>query len=137
MSKGLIKKASVIDMVKNLKITSNVEDIVKHLQHYSTASTDDFNRKLVINTFGKDVSKDTTVYYGEITPVVHFTMGGAEIDERSQVVGTSGKPLAKGLYAAGEVSGGVHGANRLGGSSLLECVVYGRTAAESIASSYK
>ena len=137
MSKGLIKKASVIDMVKNLKITSNVEDIVKHLQHYSTASTDDFNRKLVINTFGKDVSKDTTVYYGEITPVVHFTMGGAEIDERSQVVGTSGKPLAKGLYAAGEVSGGVHGANRLGGSSLLECVVYGRAAAESIASSYK
>merc|ERR1712185_481119 len=51
-------------------------------------------------------------------------MGGLEIDENSNVVGPNG-PI-KGLYAAGEVAGGVHGNNRLGGNSLLDCVVFGR-----------
>jgi hypothetical protein len=52
-------------------------------------------------------------------------MGGLEIDTESRVVGSSGKPIP-GLYAAGEVAGGVHGNNRLGGNSLLDCVVFGR-----------
>lgn len=60
-------------------------------------------------------------------------MGGARINTKAEVIGQNGNVLAKGLYAAGEVSGGVHGANRLGGSSLLECVVFGRIAADSIA----
>jgi succinate dehydrogenase/fumarate reductase flavoprotein subunit len=45
-------------------------------------------------------------------------MGGLEIDDHSRVLDTAGKPIA-GLFASGEVAGGVHGANRLGGSSLL------------------
>lgn len=77
------------------------------------------------------------VFIGEVTPVVHFTMGGARINVKAQVIGKNDERLLKGLYAAGEVSGGVHGANRLGGSSLLECVVFGRTAAESIANDRK
>jgi len=63
-----------------------------------------------------------------VTPVLHFCMGGVEIDHESQVLGGSGKAPVPGLFAAGEVAGGVHGANRLGGSSLLGCVVYGRVA---------
>ena len=59
-----------------------------------------------------------------VTPVLHFTMGGLEINDESAVLGTNG-PIP-GLFASGEVAGGVHGANRLGGSSLLGCVVYGR-----------
>merc|ERR1719469_537985 len=55
-------------------------------------------------------------------------MGGLEIDVDSAVVGANGK-VVKGLYAAGEVAGGVHGNNRLGGNSLLDCVVFGRVAA--------
>ncbi|KAJ1568955.1 Osmotic growth protein 1, partial [Nowakowskiella sp. JEL0078] len=61
-----------------------------------------------------------------VCPVLHFTMGGIQIDEKSQVLGQNG--IISGLFAAGEVAGGVHGANRLGGSSLLACVVYGRVA---------
>lgn len=61
-----------------------------------------------------------------VCPVLHFTMGGIQIDEKSQVLGQNG--IIPGLFAAGEVAGGVHGANRLGGSSLLGCVVYGRVA---------
>jgi flavocytochrome c len=67
-----------------------------------------------------------------MTPVLHYTMGGLEIDAESRVVGKDGKPIP-GLFAAGEVAGGVHGANRLGGSSLLGCVVFGRVSGDSAA----
>merc|ERR1719482_2163089 len=65
-------------------------------------------------------------YVAIITPVIHYCMGGLEIDVNSNVMGPRG-PI-KGLYAAGEVAGGVHGNNRLGGNSLLDCVVFGRVA---------
>merc|ERR1719203_486760 len=53
-------------------------------------------------------------------------MGGLEVDTNASVLGPSG--IIPGLYAAGEVAGGVHGNNRLGGNSLLDCVVFGRVA---------
>lgn len=52
-------------------------------------------------------------------------MGGLEIDPTARVVDTNGKVIPN-LYATGEVCGGVHGKNRLGGNSLLDCVVFGR-----------
>ncbi|PPQ93673.1 hypothetical protein CVT25_012732 [Psilocybe cyanescens] len=67
-----------------------------------------------------------------MTPVLHYTMGGLEIDPESRVIDKNGKPIP-GLFAAGEVAGGVHGANRLGGSSLLGCVVFGRVSGDSAA----
>jgi fumarate reductase (cytochrome) len=63
----------------------------------------------------------------EIQPGVHYTMGGVLINERAQALAKGGKPIP-GLYAAGEVTGGVHGANRLGGNSTVETVVFGRIA---------
>jgi hypothetical protein len=67
-----------------------------------------------------------------MTPVLHYTMGGLEIDPESRVLDQDHKPVP-GLFAAGEVAGGVHGANRLGGSSLLGCVVFGRVSGDSAA----
>jgi len=67
-------------------------------------------------------------YVAIITPVIHYCMGGLEIDEKSRVLDHKGHHV-KGLYAAGEVAGGVHGNNRLGGNSLLDCVVFGRVSA--------
>jgi succinate dehydrogenase/fumarate reductase flavoprotein subunit len=61
-----------------------------------------------------------------ISPAVHFFMGGIEIDER----GMTGLP---GLFAAGEVVWGIHGANRLGGNALTECAVFGTIAGRSAA----
>jgi len=66
-------------------------------------------------------------YVAIITPVIHYCMGGLEIDENSAVLGPDSQAI-RGLYAAGEVAGGVHGNNRLGGNSLLDCVVFGRVA---------
>ena len=63
----------------------------------------------------------------EIQPGVHYTMGGIQINGRAQAITKDGKPVP-GLYAAGEVTGGVHGANRLGGNSTVETVVFGRIA---------
>ncbi len=59
-------------------------------------------------------------------------MGSLEIDSEGCVLASGGAPLP-GLFAAGEVAGGVHGANRLGGSSLLGCVVFGRVAGDAAA----
>merc|ERR1712176_972510 len=65
-------------------------------------------------------------YVAIITPVIHYCMGGLEITEDAEVVGNDG--VIPGLYTAGEIAGGVHGNNRLGGNSLLDCVVFGRVA---------
>jgi len=69
--------------------------------------------------------KTQPFYVAIITPVIHYCMGGLEIDAEGAVLGKTGAPI-KGLYCAGEVAGGVHGNNRLGGNSLLDCVVFGR-----------
>mmetsp|Transcript_14285 Transcript_14285/g.24438 ORF Transcript_14285/g.24438 Transcript_14285/m.24438 type:complete len:616 (+) Transcript_14285:50-1897(+) len=66
-------------------------------------------------------------YVGQVTPVVHYTMGGLAVNARTSVLDASGNEIP-GLFATGEVMGGVHGVNRLGGSSLLDCVVFGRVA---------
>jgi succinate dehydrogenase/fumarate reductase flavoprotein subunit len=60
------------------------------------------------------------------SPAVHFCMGGVEIDDK-------GRTALPGLFAAGEVVWGVHGANRLGGNALTECAVFGILAGESAA----
>jgi len=75
-------------------------------------------------------------YVAIITPVIHYCMGGLEITTDGEVYrgkdGDKPENMKKipGLYAAGEIAGGVHGNNRLGGSSLLDCVVFGRVTAK-------
>ena len=59
----------------------------------------------------------------EVGPTTHYTMGGIKVDPETQESTT-----VKGLYAAGEISGGLHGANRLGGNSLSDLIVFGRRA---------
>jgi len=69
-------------------------------------------------------------FVAHVTPSLHYCMGGLEISPSAQVLKATGddKKPVPGLFAAGEVTGGVHGVNRLGGNSLLECVVFGRIA---------
>merc|ERR1719436_1256892 len=86
-------------------------------------------KKFYHNILPGSAVKTEPFYVAIITPVIHYCMGGLEIDVDSAVLGKNGKPVP-GLYAAGEVAGGVHGNNRLGGNSLLDCVVFGRVAAK-------
>jgi succinate dehydrogenase/fumarate reductase flavoprotein subunit len=89
-------------------------------------------KKFYHNVIKGSAVKTEPFYVAIITPVIHYCMGGLEIDADSVVLtgDDKNKRQIKGLYAAGEVAGGVHGNNRLGGNSLLDCVVFGRVAAK-------
>merc|ERR1719261_333630 len=82
-------------------------------------------KKFYHNVIPGSAVKSEPFYVAIITPVIHYCMGGLEIDTNCAVLGPGNKPIP-GLYCAGEVAGGVHGNNRLGGNSLLDCVVLGR-----------
>ena len=78
---------------------------------------------------------DTAPYYAiKVTAGIHHTMGGIRINESTQVLRPDGTAIS-GLFAAGEVTGGVHGANRLGGNAVADIIVFGRIAGQS-ASAY-
>ena len=66
----------------------------------------------------------------KVQPAVHHTMGGLKIDTKAEVLNTEGKAIP-GLFAAGEVTGGVHGGNRLGGNAQADIVTFGRIAGQS------
>lgn len=66
-------------------------------------------------------------YMVEVGPAVHHTMGGLQIDTETRVINEAGDAVP-GLFAAGEVTGGVHGGNRLGGNALSDITTFGRIA---------
>lgn len=63
---------------------------------------------------------------------VHHTMGGLNTNTKAQVLDATGTPIPR-LYAAGEITGGIHGTNRVGGNALLDVFVFGRIAGENAA----
>ena len=82
--------------------------------------------------FGRNTGMEHDISVGpfyaiKIAPGVHHTMGGLEINTEAEVISTEGKAIP-GLFAAGEVAGGIHGGNRIGGTAITDIVVYGRVA---------
>ncbi|KAI8630548.1 FAD binding domain-containing protein [Xylariaceae sp. FL1651] len=132
--KGLMQKKKVKDLPPAL-----IEAIDKYAAAVAAGSDKAFGRK----TYGHwrlpagDANREEEVSIGTVTPVTHFTMGGVAFNTQSQVLGRRGHSLApiNGVWAAGEITGGIHGDNRLGGSSLLECVIFGRIAGTEAAKS--
>lgn len=94
---------------------------------YVAAQNDpDFGR-----TTGMEADLSQAPYYAiKIAPGIHHTMGGVKIDTQARVINTQGDPIP-GLFAAGEVTGGVHGGNRIGGNAVADIVVFGKVAAQS------
>merc|ERR1712060_415358 len=83
-------------------------------------------KKFFHNIIPGSAVKSEIFYVAIITPVIHYCMGGLQTTVEGECI-KGGKALP-GLYVAGEAAGGVHGNNRLGGNSLLDCVVFGRVA---------
>ncbi len=82
-------------------------------------------------TTGMNEDLTTPPYYAiKIAPGIHHTMGGVKINTAAEVINKEGKAIP-GLFAAGEVCGGVHGGNRLGGNAVADIVIFGRISAES------
>ena len=89
-----------------------------------TGVDEDFGRSAAQMT----AALETAPYYAVcITPAIHHTMGGLSVNIATQVLKADGTAIP-GLYAAGEVTGGLHGANRLGGNGVADIVVNGRLA---------
>ncbi|KAF8629155.1 hypothetical protein AX17_005740 [Amanita inopinata Kibby_2008] len=130
VGRGLMKRCENGDaLAKEFGLPPAV--LKKTLEDYNQvvrSKRDPFGKKF----FQGEWTYDDIFHVAVMTPVLHYTMGGLEVDAESRVLDKSGKPLP-GLFAAGEVAGGVHGANRLGGSSLLGCVVFGRVSGDSAA----
>ena len=82
----------------------------------------DFGRRVLLNEI------DRPPFYATARkPTVHYTLGGVEIDGQARVLNTQGGVIPN-LFAAGEVTGGIHGANRLGGNAFPDIIVFGRIA---------
>ena len=127
--RGLMKKMSGKELAKEIGCGDSA--LQKTFEDYNAIADgkkkDPYGKKFFHNL---PFDINDTFHVAVMEPVLHFTMGGIEIDDRAQVLNAEHKPF-EGLYACGELAGGVHGANRLGGSSLLGCVVYGRVAGDS------
>eukprot|EP00796_Vickermania_ingenoplastis_P005533 gene5534-3991_t len=108
----------------------------KTLEHYEEISAG--NRVCPLtgkSVFPCKLGPQGPFYVAFVTPSIHYTMGGCLISPSGEIQSaeTDGEGIGHrrpilGLFGAGEVTGGVHGKNRLGGNSLLECVVFGRVA---------
>ncbi len=103
------------------------ETLTAYAGYQASGNDEEFGRESM------ELPLDQPKYYAALcAPAIHHTMGGVKVDTASQVLKEDGSPIA-GLFAAGEVTGGVHGANRLGGNAVTDIVVFGRIAGSSAA----
>lgn len=132
---GYIKKgytktgATYEELAKELDVDSaTFANTMETWNSYVEAKNDpDFGRTSFANPLNNGP------YYAiKVTAGVHHTMGGVTINSATEVLKEDGTVIP-GLFAAGEVTGGVHGANRLGGTAVADFVVFGRIAGESAA----
>ena len=107
-------------------LVAAVTEFNRHAEGGDLAGTpDEFGRTL----FSTPIDNGP-FYAAARVPTVHHTMGGVHINQYCQVINENGQ-IIPGLYAAGEVTGGIHGSNRLGGNALTDTVVFGRIAGDS------
>jgi len=130
VGRGIMKRfSSGAEIAKDMGIsTAKLADTFAKYNEAARTKKCPFGKKFFNNA---PVEMNDDVFHVAIVcTVVHYTMGGLAINTDSQIVGPNG-PIV-GLYGAGEVVGGIHGRNRLGGNSLLDCVVFGRVAGASV-----
>ncbi|MGI6619932.1 MAG: flavocytochrome c [Bacillota bacterium] len=114
------------------KIGVPVETFVAEIEKYNSYVDAQHDPDFGKSNFGNYKITTGPFYATPRSPSVHHTMGGLKIDTQARVISTEGQPIA-GLYAAGEVCGGIHAGNRLGGNAITDILVFGRIAGESAA----
>lgn len=127
---GLAKEGRTLEELgKNAGIDpKNLAATIAQYNKYAEAGNDpEFGRPKI------SAKVDTPNFYAiEVTPAIHYYMGGLKINPQAKVIDKNGKVI-EGLFAAGEVTGGVHGKNRLGGNSISETITFGRISGEEAA----
>ena len=128
IQKGYLKKCnSFKEFTEKFNISKSYDNLIKTIKEYNE-SVDTKKDKFGKKVFPQKFDLNDYIYVGIISPSIHYTMGGLTMTKNGELLKKDGN-IMKGLYGAGEVTGGVHGGNRLGGNSLMECGVYGRRAA--------
>lgn len=126
---GYVEKANSIDELAHL-IDVDADILINTIDQYNQSvalQSDCLGRETLINAIDKP-----PFYANMKKPTIHHTLGGIEINEMAQVLNQDKQPI-NGLFAAGEVTGGIHGANRLGGNSFPDMIVFGRIAGKNAA----
>lgn len=101
-----------------------VDTVAKFNSYVDNESDPDFGRTI----YGPNIKVETAPFYASPrSPSVHHTMGGLKIDTQTHVIDVDGQ-IIPGLYAAGEVTGDLHGGNRLGGNAIADAMTFGRIA---------
>ena len=131
VSNGLTVQADTVKGLAEL-IDADPAVLAETMEKWNKAVADKKDEE-----FGRDTGMDhdlsTAPYYAiKIAPGIHHTMGGIKINAKAEVLDKDGNAIP-GLFAAGEVTGGVHGANRIGGNAVADIVVFGRIASASAA----
>ena len=132
VQQGLVESAaSLKELAKKMNISSaQLSEVFARYNEAARTGTDpDFGRTRFLQEL-----KEPPFYFGRERFEVHYTCGGVAINPKAEVLyaGSQKRPVF-GLYAAGEVTGGVHGKFRLGGSGLLDAFVFGRIAGRNAA----
>ena len=124
-SVGLVVKASSLDELAKA-IHLPVADFKAEIETWNQAAINHYDQQFGRQT-GMHPFNEGPFYAIHVAPAVHYTMGGIHIDTQTHVLDENGE-IIPGLFAAGEVSGGLHGNNRVGGNSIAETIVFGRQA---------
>lgn len=132
LNKGVVKTFQTLDVLA-AGYSMNPEALKQTVSSYNSAVREGTDRE-----FQKQIIPEAEpivkapFYAMRMWPKVHYTMGGIQIDEQARVINRD-MQLIEGLFAAGEVTGGIHGASRLGSCAITECLVFGRIAGRSAA----
>ena len=129
---GYVSAPTIEELAVKLNVPpANLRRTVDEFNRYAIARdrADSFGR----SAFLHPILEGPFFAYPRV-PATHHTMGGVRIDEYTRAIRPDGRPVP-GLYAAGEITGGIHGANRLGGNALVDIIVFGRIAGQSAAAS--
>ncbi|ACZ13096.1 flavocytochrome c [Sulfurospirillum deleyianum] len=135
LQSGVMKKFDTLDaLAANYKIPADaLKETIKVYNETALAGKEDqFKKQTLKDLKAAPIDMKGPFYAIRLMPKPHHTMGGLKIDTKARVIsGNTGKPIP-GLFAAGEVTGGTHGASRLGSYAISDCLVFGMIAGETI-----
>lgn len=130
VKEGVLYKADTLkEAAEFFKIDPKaLQETIERVNKFAKSGNDeDFHHRQGLH----DMSKGP-YYIQKAVPSVHHTMGGLVINKTTQVLNEKGEPIP-GLFAAGEVTGVIHGTNRLGGNAIADAITFGRIAGQEVA----
>ena len=132
VNSGYAKTGKTIEeLAQNINVdpATLAETMKNWTEIYANKADPEFGR----TSFSAENALDRAPYYAILVkPGIHHTMGGLKINTNTEVLNEKGEVIS-GLFAAGEVTGGIHGANRLGGTAVTDIIVFGQIAGENAA----